>query len=332
MDTNALSRLVEHQAGVVSRRQLVAHGASDNDITRLLRRRQLARVGHGTYVTHTGPLTRLQREWVAVLRHHPAALSGVSALAAWKVRGPWVHDERIHLLVDESRRTDASPGVLLTRSQHYDRIARTDLSPPRVALEPAVLLAASSATTETSSIAVLADVCQQRRTTPPRLRDALDLLPRLPGRRLFSTVLDDVASGAHSVLERVYLRDVERAHGLPRAERQVPIDRGAFGRRGRTWRDVEHREYGVVVELDGRLGHEWSSDRWQDLTRDLVTASRLEMTVRVGWGMVMAPCRLAAGVAAILRARGWRGQPVACGAGCTVGEWKELGGKHAPGA
>lgn len=52
---------VEHlaavQDGVVARRQILAAGGTDGDITRLLRRRELTQVYRGVYVNHTGRLT-----------------------------------------------------------------------------------------------------------------------------------------------------------------------------------------------------------------------------------------------------------------------------------
>ena len=78
------------------------------------------------------------------------------------------------------------------------------------------------------------------------------------------------AAGALSPLERRYLRDVERAHGLPRAGRQLPdlVD-GA-----RVTRDVEYAAQATDVELDGRLGHEAAEDRRDYLDRTWAARSR----------------------------------------------------------
>jgi Transcriptional regulator, AbiEi antitoxin len=86
MDRARLDSLVAEQEGVVSRRQALACGLTDNDIARLVRRREWARVHDGVYVNHTGPLTWLQRAWAAVLFHWPAALAGSSALRIHRVR------------------------------------------------------------------------------------------------------------------------------------------------------------------------------------------------------------------------------------------------------
>jgi hypothetical protein len=127
-------------------------------------------------------------------------------------------------------------------------------------------------------------------------------------------VLADVATGAYSALERRYLRDVERPHGLPTGHRQRRVSTG----RAVAYRDVEYVGLDTVVELDGRLGHEAATDRWADLDRDLDAAVDRRLTVRFGWRQVLQPCRVAAAVATLLRARGWAGDPIPCGPTCPV--------------
>jgi hypothetical protein len=61
----------------------------------------------------------------------------------------------------------------------------------------------------------------------------------------------DVAEGARSPLELAFLRNVERAHGLPRSERQL-----RWGGRRVIWIDVDHLLFRTRVELDGQLGHQ----------------------------------------------------------------------------
>ena len=76
----------------------------------------------------------------------------------------------------------------------------------------------------TTSIALVARACQRRLTTPFLLGETMEL-PReaaLAGRD--QRALGDVAAGAHSPLEYRYVRDVERAHGLPAADRQARAD------------------------------------------------------------------------------------------------------------
>jgi hypothetical protein len=123
------------------------------------------------------------------------------------------------------------------------------------------------------------------------------------------------ASGDHSVLEYRYDRDVERAHGLPEPICQTPFA-DPDGRRGR--RDRVYQQYGVVVELDGRLGH-GPEDQWRDKDRDNAAAVHGHQSLRYGWTHVRwHPCATALQAAGVLRVHGWDGWPRPCSPGCPV--------------
>lgn len=325
VDAARIEEFLARQQGVIARRQVLEAEGTDVDVERLVRRRVWARVHAGVYVAHTGPLGLREAEWAAVLRYWPAALAGASALRAHGLRAAGGEAHRVEVAVDESRRPDPVAGVRLTRVTRFSEVAQLHLSPPRLRLEHAALTVASRAATEDAAVAVLADACQARRTTALRLQATLARMPRLARRRALAAVLDDAASGAFSVLERRYLVDVERAHGFPRAERQRVVRQG----RRTAQRDVDYRGLRTVVELDGRLGHEWTADRWRDLDRDVAAAVAGDLTLRVGWRQVLEPCRLAGSVAAVLRARGWHGRLRSCGPGCPHAD---DGGSPAPGA
>jgi hypothetical protein len=316
MDQRAVAELLALQSGVISRGQVLAAGGRDHDIARLLRRRVWASVHDGVYVDHTGEPTWIQRAWAAVLYHRPAALDGVSALAAHGVRitGANRQGGPVEVAIDGRRSVTSGDGIEVTRRGDFDEQAQMNLCPPRVRVEHALLTVASRSRDEEGAVSVLADACQRRHTTPGRLVAALRQRPRLGHRKLLLSVLDDVASGAYSVLERRYLLCVERPHGLPTDSRQRRVRVGR-----RVWyRDVEYVTRATTVELDGRLGHEATSDRWADLDRDLDNAVRGQLTLRIGWRQVLDPCRLAAAVSRILIARGWRGQPRPCRPDCPL--------------
>ncbi|MDX6372107.1 MAG: hypothetical protein QOD98_1095 [Nocardioidaceae bacterium] len=293
--------LLRQQDGVISRRQVLELGGSDDDIERRIRRREWARVLPGVYVEHTGPLTWNQRAWAGVLYHAPAALGGASALRAGGIN---IDDERdpIELVVPWPRRVVDPPTLVTTLVTDFDAVVLSNLSPPRLRLEQATLRVASRAKSEDAAVAVLGDVCQQRRTTAKRLVAVLEAQPRLRHRRLLTAVLGDVAAGTNSALDR-YLRDVEQAHGLPVGRRQV---RHVGGSRT-AYRDVDYEEYGVLVELDGQLGHDGTADRWDDLDRDVSSAVGGHLTVRAGWRQVLDADRLAVAIGTILKSRGWPG-------------------------
>ncbi len=304
-----LRALIDQQYGVVSRRQALAAGLQPHDVRRLVRRREWAMVHPGVYVDHTGPLTWLQRAWAAVLATEPSALSHGSALRA--VDGPGRRgpdDAPIHVAVDRSRTVEPPPGVVRHYLGSLDARVLWNASPPRVRVEHAVLDVAAGAADDFAVVAEIAEAVQSRRTTAGRLAEALAARERIARRGFLAGVIADVAEGTCSVLEHGYLERVERAHGLPRAERQV-----VASSRGLVLRDVDYRRYGVLVELDGRLFHDTARARDRDLDRDLDAAVDRRLTVRIGWGQVFGrPCETAPRIGVLLQQRGWTGSPTTC--------------------
>ena len=349
MDLGAVAGLLVEQDGVLSRRQALAAGLTDEDLRRLRRRRELAVVHTGVYVDHTGALSWRQRAWAGVLFAWPAALCSESALVAHGVRSAArrVEDQArrsgvaatgrplIHVAVDVRRRVAQPPGTRVHRVTGLAASVQGNAQPPRLRLEPALVEVASASARrgdDAGALAVLADACQERRTTPDRLVAALRSHPNVAGRRFLLEVLEDVAAGAYSVLEHRYLTRVERPHDLPTGRRQRTV------RVGRTsaYRDVEYDDVGAVVELDGRLGHELAADRWDDLDRDITSLLIGATTMRLGWRHVLEPCRTAAAVDRFLKALGRTGAATPCGPACAVGQgglWLPgTGGSQAPGA
>jgi hypothetical protein len=185
---------------------------------------------------------------------------------------------------------------------------RWSQSPPRVRIEEAVIDVAAEAADDFAAIAVLADAVQSRRTTAARLQHTLSGRNRIARRGFLDGVLADVAEGTCSVLEHGYLTRVERPHRLPTGARQL-----CESLRGPVYRDVDYREFGRLVELDGRLFHDTAADRDRDLERDLEVAVAGRTTVRLGWGQVfLRPCRTALRIGRWLQAGGWEGAPRMC--------------------
>lgn len=309
-----MKELLQAQAGTVARRQLLAAGLTENDVRRLLRRRDLNPIHPGVFVDHTSAPTWLQWAWAGVLYAWPAALGGESALRV--VDGPTggPRGAGVTVVIDHGRRVRDRDGLVVERRRHLDQQVLWNLGPPRLRYEHAALDVAISAPSDMDAIAVLARCVGGRRTTARRLAEALRARKRMPRREWTVAVLDDVAQGTCSVLELAYLRDVERAHGLPVARRQLH----AVGAGGRIYRDAEVLGR-LVVELDGRLFHDSVADRDRDMERDLDASLDGRTTVRLGWGQVIErPCSTAAKVAALLRSHGWAGTPVRCGPTCAA--------------
>jgi hypothetical protein len=86
----------------------------------------------------------------------------------------------------------AIDGYRLHRLAHLEDKVRWNTSPPRMMVEEAALDVAAARPTEFGAIEVLADVCQQRRTTAARMLTALEGRSRLRRRRWLSDVLRDI--------------------------------------------------------------------------------------------------------------------------------------------
>ena len=308
---DGVSEILALQDGVIARRQLGGCGLTKTQMARALRRRELVVVHPGVYVEHTGPLTWQQRAWAAVLYAWPSALSHDSALRADEGPGRRAREEAlIDVAVDRQRHLADIPGVRLHRMTGFGQRVQWNRAPPRVRYDESVLDVASAARDDLAAVGVLADACGARRTTAIRLLSRLEARPRIARRGWLADVLTDVAQGTCSVLEHGYQTRVVRPHGLPAGRLQAVH----LGANGSVYRDVEHDELELVVELDGRLFHTSVGDRDRDLERDLdVVVERDIATVRLGFGQVFARgCSTAAKLGLLMSRRGWSGLSVPC--------------------
>ena len=193
------------------------------------------------HVDHTGEPSWDQRAWAAVLWGWPSALSHSSALAVVEGPGSPHRSGVIEIAVVKDRRLLDRPGVVVRRSAHV--AARTHVAaPPRVRYDDAALDVVARLDRGDDVVAEVGRVVQVRCTSPERLLSAVRSRRRVRHRDLLVDLLGDLAAGATSALERRYLCDVERAHGLPQAIRQL---------RHRTRDGVVYRD--VLYVLAGRL-------------------------------------------------------------------------------
>ena len=157
--------------------------------------------------------------------------------------------------------------------------------------------------------------CQRRLTTPARLAGRARARKRLRWRRLIGEVLTEARDGVQSALERRYLRDVERPHGLPRGRRNRT--EGRPGRR--RYRDVRYLRWRLVVELDGQAAHPDDEAESDDQRDNELLAEEDTRTLRYGWRSVTGrPCATAAQVGRVLHRLGWRGTLTRCGPSCPI--------------
>lgn len=184
-------------------------------------------------------------------------------------------------------------------------------SPPRIAVEHAVIDVAASKPDAFDAFRVISDACQSRETNAARIAAILASRQRVHRKRLLLELLGDLEAGACSVLEREWLR-LESLHRLPAADRQDPATVNGRG----AYRDATYGRFALVVELDGKAFHD-DAESWDaDHDRDLDTVvERQALTVRLTYGLVFRHgCRTVRRVAVLLQRGGWTGELVPCAA------------------
>ena len=268
----------------------------------------------GVYATFTGAPGRSAWLWAAVLSAGPGAVLSYET-AAELHRLADKPTETIHVTVPHDRRVRAVEGVSLHRSDRVVEAVQAHAYPPRTGVEETVLDLAQAANSFDDVCGWVTRAIARNLTDEIGLRQAMTVRPRLRWRADLHELIVAAAGGDHSVLEFRYHRDVERAHGLPESSRQVPFTR-PDGRRG--FRDRLYTEYGVVVELDGRLAHP-GENQWRDKARDNAAAAEGKQSLRYDWMHVRwKACATAAEVARVLKRHGWDGRPRPCSPGCPV--------------
>jgi hypothetical protein len=309
----ALRELVEDQLGVVSRGQILEAGLSRAAIAARLDRGSWQRMFPGVYAAFSGEPARAAVLWAAVLHAGPGAMLSHQTAAELDHLSD-ASSSRIHLTIPGCRRVRGRPELSIHYSARAALAVHPVRNPPRTRMEETVLDLWESAVGLDDAVSWVTRGLGRRLTTQAKLRQAADARSRLRRRLLLAELLSPDAAGQHSILEHRYVRDVERPHNLPAGTRQARTDR-----RGRTeYRDTLYEEYGLIVELDGRLAHP-GDVRWADIARDNAAAADGLTTLRYGWLPVTgSPCQVAAEVAKLLTARGYTdARP--CSLSCPVG-------------
>ncbi|GAB3707192.1 hypothetical protein [Mariniluteicoccus flavus] len=294
-DLMGLAAIQEH---TLSRAQCLAHGLTDEALRRLTHSWWQA-MAPGVYATHHLAPSWKARAWTGI--HLGGATARVGGLAAAHLHGFAPEPELIQLWIDKTRLAPR-PGLFFRHDGIGRRPTKGDLPLTTV---PDTVLDICQGEEVDGVMGFVAAACTNTSATVDEIRRRLDERPLLRQVKVIRECLDVVATGAHSALERRYLIDVERAHGLPAAHRQV-------------WTSAEDRvdmllpEYHLVIELDGRLGHA-GSGTFRDLHRDNGHLVRGLTSLRYGFGDIAGtPCQTARQVAQVVLQRGWEGPMVRC--------------------
>jgi predicted transcriptional regulator of viral defense system len=321
-----ISALAQRQAGAISRPQIIDAGLSPQLIIRRLERGRWQQLYRGVYATFSGLPPRKTWLWAAVLSAGEGAV--LSHQTAAELHGLLDHPtDAIYVTVPSNRRI-ATRGLIIRTSNRVEQAQQPNRAPPRTSVEETVLDLAQLAPGFDGACSWITRACAKRLTTEEKLRAALAMRKKMRWRAELDDVLAAAGSGIHSVLEYRYLRDVERAHGLPRSRHQVRavIDGKVV------YRDAYYEEFRVAVELDGRLAHP-DEERWRDSHRDTQAGAQGVQTCRYDWRDVYArACQTALLQAQVLRRRGWRGTPKPCSPGCPVGRAFSQGSQSSRGS
>lgn len=296
-----LAATAHGQAGVVSHQQARAAGISDSAMHHAVSTARWRRVHPRVYVLHSGPLSRAGERWAAVLYAGAGAhLSHQSAASVhgWMEAGPCVH-----VTVPLGRRARPRAGIAVHRRQLVVRDVTTKGGLPVTTARRTAIDLLDSATTVGDAITIVARAVQTG-VDANALRRDVGSAARIRWKGPVLESLSDIASGSHSYLELRFAKLLRR-HGLPLGERQAPF--------GRTRTDMAYD--GVVIELDGRLGHADAVGRLRDMHRDNAHSLAGRTVLRFGWHDVAGrPCDVAAQVAAALGV-----SAKLCAPSCTAG-------------
>lgn len=323
--TRDCTRLLKLQHGAIARWQAAGVGLDPGIIDTLLRRGRWQQLYRGVYAAFTGNPPRECVLWAAVLRGGPGSVLSHHTAAELDrlIDRP---GKIIHVTVSSNRRVTiqraepyrlTSP-IVIHRNSLIDVIRQPVRMPPRTRIEHTILDLTQLSTSFDDAFGWLCKGCGRRLVTPERISEAMSMHSRLRWRREILGSLPVIASGVHSNLEHNYARDVEQAHGLPAARRQLRMVLVGSGSGRSIYLDNEYEPFGVVVELDGSAAH-LVEDRWRDIHRDNSNARAGKVTLRYNYADVTSrPCEVAADVSGTLQRRGWDGLPGCCGPGCTV--------------
>lgn len=294
--------LLRDQDDVITRKQALDGGLSDDKLEKLVAGGAWQRLDRGVYVGASAPVTWAQTARGGLLWAGPGAVLGCeAALVRHRLARSLPDVIDLWVPTTASRRPARQQWRL-----HYDGLGRLERAwgdPPVTSLEDTLLDIAQQSDID-GALSLVTQALAERRTVERRLSQALALRPRFRHRAL----LDDVVSerrGYDSALEYHLDVDVLMPHGLPRGRAQALTAAGT-----RVDRLIE--EFDLVIETDGRAGHE-GEGAFRDMERDNANTLRGLRTLRFGWHDVrLEPCGTARMVAEVLRQQGWTGLPCRC--------------------
>ena len=293
-----MNRLLIVQDGVISTAQAQGLGVSESVRQRLVRDGRWTRLANGIFLRGVTPATFVQEAWAGhLLAGSGSAIGGSAAL---HLRGVGLEPESIQVVTPPDRPRSLPPRYEVLRDG-ADRLRHVRGTLPTVSVEDAVIDASSGLEIE-GVVGIVTATIREGLTTAPRIARRLGARRNVHGGARLKAELRDL-QGIESNLEFLYRRDVERAHGLPTAKRQVRVPGSRF--------DMLYEEYGLIIEIDGRRGH--IEGRFRDYRRDNHHAESLLTTLRYGgFDIRHYACEVSAQIIRAMNLRGWAGTTHSC--------------------
>jgi hypothetical protein len=301
--------LLKTQADVIARRQSASDTISADAMRGRVRGGRWLRLQRGVYATFTGEPTREAELWAPLLRAGPGAT--LSHHTAAERHGLLDRPSTLIAITVPTGRHPGQrkiPGVVIHRSGSIDRKRHPVMQPPCVRVEDTVLDLIEISADFAEAYDWICRAIGRRRTTAERIAQAMAARKKMRWRYELEIALGDAGAGVLSVLERRYVRGVERPHGLPEAQRQFRIRQ----RTGSRYLDNLYADLGICVEVDGAAAHPPDEQR-RDKQRDNWNLIHKGIaTIRLG--LLDLHCETARELATCFNANGWEGQPHPCAA------------------
>lgn len=307
-----LKHLAANQGNVVTRRQALDAGISDDEISRRIRNHEWVTIRRGAYVPREtwNELSgedkhRAKVHAVALRLQGRFAFSHTSAavllgLPMWNVDLETVHVTRP---AGGSTRHEADLWhhvCELGDEEVTDAFGLRLTNGTRTVIDNARLLPLESA------MAIADAALHTEQTTKDALLERLNGMRTWPGARTAGSVVEFADGRAESVGE-TWARIVMEAIGLPRPELQVVLETGDRV-------DFLFREYRTVVEFDGRhkygrllkQGEEAGDVVWREKRREDRIRSQGYQVVRLVWADLYEPSLVAARLERAFKVNGRR--------------------------
>lgn len=241
----------ESHDGVMSRRELRAHGWDRKAVAREVRAGRWLLHGKQTVALHTGDLGFEARCWRAVFEvgEAIAVVDGVTALQCAGLTD--FTDDCIHVSVDHIARIRPIEGVIIHKVIRRVEGEQVGAGLPRTRPTVAAIRGAHWAVSDRQAATILLMSGQKRLYRPEDLAAMRVLIRGRTRRKLIDELILAVSNGIQALGE-LDITALCKQRGLPPPTHQI-IRRGP---RGRIYLDIGWEDIGLFLEIDG-AGHQW---------------------------------------------------------------------------